>query len=186
MIDDGLADDELLARSRAEPDAFGAFYCRHEDAVLRFFLRRTRRAELAADLTAETFAAALESAERFRPGPAPAEAWLFGIARNVLMSSLRRGSVEDRARNALEMPPLALTDQALDRVEELMDAAKAAPLLELVHDLPSAQRAAVKARVIDELPYGEIASSLGCSESVVRQRVSRGLRTLRLRLGERK
>jgi hypothetical protein len=42
--------------------------------MLVFFLRRTSSAELAADLTAEVFAAALASSRRFRPGKNPAAA----------------------------------------------------------------------------------------------------------------
>jgi DNA-directed RNA polymerase specialized sigma24 family protein len=43
-------------------------------------MRRTRDAELAADLTAETFAAALAARARFDPGRGSASAWLFGLA----------------------------------------------------------------------------------------------------------
>jgi DNA-directed RNA polymerase specialized sigma24 family protein len=42
----------------------------------------------------------------------------------------------------------------------------------------------VIARHVDGESYGEIAARLACSESVVRQRVSLGLRALRARLGE--
>lgn len=58
-------------------------------------------------------------------------------------------------------------------------------LEEALRQLPAAQRDAIFARVVEERPYGEIASSLQTSEMVVRQRVTRGLRTLRERLGER-
>jgi DNA-directed RNA polymerase specialized sigma24 family protein len=37
----------------------------------------------------------------------------------------------------------------------------------------------VKGRVLHERSYDELALSLRCSQSVVRQRVSRGLRSLR-------
>lgn len=61
--------DEALLRATAEgdADAFAGFYRRHEEGMLLFFLRRTRDAETAADLTAEVFAAALGSSARFRP-----------------------------------------------------------------------------------------------------------------------
>lgn len=55
----------------------------------------------------------------------------------------------------------------------------------LLAELPPDERAAVRARVIDERPYGEIARSLGCSEMVVRKRVSRGLARLRAGLATR-
>ena len=51
---------------------------RYERPVLAFFLYRVGDPELAADLTAEVFAAALASLSRYRPGRAPASAWLFG------------------------------------------------------------------------------------------------------------
>jgi RNA polymerase sigma factor (sigma-70 family) len=168
-------DSDLLAGDAA---AFGTFYARHEDAMLAFFLRRVRRADLAADLTAETFAAALGSRHTHDPSRGEARGWLFGIARNVLATSLRRGQVEDDARRRLGMERLVLDDAALARVEELAGS----PVLAALDDLPPDQRAAVAGRVVQERSYEELAAALQCSESVVRQRVSRGLRTLRSRL----
>jgi RNA polymerase sigma factor (sigma-70 family) len=170
-------DERLLALARQEPSAFGAFYRRHEDRMLSYFLSRVGDPEVAADLTAETFAAALASAHRFRPRRQPAAAWLFGIARNTLAMSRRRGRVEVRARRRLGMAPLVLTDELVERIEELDGTA-----LELVDGLPPDQRDAVRARVVDERDYDEIAKDMRCSEAVVRKRVSRGLGTLRARL----
>jgi RNA polymerase sigma-70 factor (ECF subfamily) len=180
-----LSDEELLAATRRDPDAFGAFYRRHEKAMLLFFLRRTSGAEAAADLTAEVFAAALASSRRFRPGKAPAVAWLYGIANNKLASSRNRGRVEERARRRLEAEPLVLTDEAIERVEALADAERSAEVLEeLLAQLPPEQHAAVRSHIVEERHYGEIACELECSQAVVRQRVSRGLRNLRMRLNE--
>lgn len=158
---------------------FAAFYRRHEDAVLGYFLKRTRSAELAADLTAETFARALEGRERFDGRRGDAGAWLFGIARNVLSRSLDRGRVEDDVRRRLSMQPLVLDDQAIARIEAVGDA----PALDALAALPDEQAQAVRGRVIDEVGYEELARRLDCSESVVRQRVSRGLRAMRAELG---
>jgi RNA polymerase sigma-70 factor (ECF subfamily) len=169
-------DDELLARARREPAAFGTFYERYERLVLGYFMRRTRDPELAADLTAETFAAALVAARRYRRDGAPASAWLIGIARNTLSSSLRRTRVEDRARRRLGMEPLPLDDELLERIERIGGDARVESLLS---QLTPDQSDAVRARVLGEEDYAVIASRLRCSESVVRQRVSRGLATLR-------
>jgi DNA-directed RNA polymerase specialized sigma24 family protein len=67
----GATDAELLSRTREDPQAFGAFYDRFEADVLAFFWRATRRGDLAADLTAETFAQALASAGGFDPALRP-------------------------------------------------------------------------------------------------------------------
>ena len=174
---DDTPDEKLLSSTRAEPAAFGAFYRRHEDRVLGYFLARVGDPEVAADLTAETFAAALASAHRFRPRKEPASAWLFGVARNNLAMSRRRGRVEARARRRLGMAPLVLTDDAVERITALDRTA-----LALVDELPDDQQDALRARVIDERDYADIARDLRCSEAVVRKRVSRGLGVLRARL----
>jgi RNA polymerase sigma factor (sigma-70 family) len=177
---DRSSDEELLSACRREPAAFGVFYDRHEERLLRYFLGRVGDAEVAADLTAETFAAALAGAHRFRARKGPAVAWLFGIARNTLAASRRRGRVEARARRRVGARPIVLTDEVLERIDALSGTA-----LELVEELPAEQRAAVRARIVDDREYADIAKDLRCSEQVVRKRVSRGLARLRDRLGER-
>lgn len=178
-MSDRRTDLELLRATPREAAAFGAFYERHEETILLFLLRRTGDPELAADLTAETFAQALIGCERFRPGPAPAVAWLIGIARNTLAMSRRRGRVEAAARQRLAMQPMILDDDALERLERLDEHGSLTAALDA---LPPEQRDAVRARVIDEQEYPEIARALLCSEQVVRKRVSRGLSALRTRL----
>jgi RNA polymerase sigma factor (sigma-70 family) len=174
---DGASDEVLLESSAASPEAFGAFYRRYEERVVRYFLRRVREPDLAADLTAETFAAALASSKRFRRRREPADAWLFGIARKVLAMSRRRGTIDARARRRLGMPVLVVTDEALERIAQLDGEA-----MDLMEELPPAHREAVRARVVDELGYPEVAARLRCSEALARQRVSRGLRELRERM----
>lgn len=180
---DQMSDEALLRLAAHAPEAFATFYRRHENAMLVFFMRRTRQAEIAADLTAEVFAAALGSAHRFRPRKEPAVAWLYGIANHKLASSVRRGRVEDRARQRLGMQPVVVTDEALDAVVALADAQRSAAVLaELLDRLPPDQHQAVRMHVIDERDYHDIADELTCSQAVIRQRVSRGLRTLRSQL----
>jgi RNA polymerase sigma factor (sigma-70 family) len=176
----GESDEELLSAARSDPGAFGALYGRFEERMLRFFLSRVGDPEVAADLTAETFAAALASVGRFRAKKGAAGAWLFGIAHNTLAMSARRGRVEARARQRMGMPPLELTDTLLERIDAL-----GGPALERVRELPPEQQRAVRARVIDDRDYADIAKDLRCSEAVVRKRVSRALTQMREELGER-
>src|ERR1700680_2687084 len=92
------SDGELLGTTGSQPDAFATFYDRYETAVVGYFTRRNGDPEVAADLTAEVFAAALRAAQRDRPETPTAAGWLFTIARNTLAKSLRRGRVEAHAR----------------------------------------------------------------------------------------
>ncbi len=58
-------------------------------------------------------------------------------------------------------------------------------ILALAQGLPTPLREALEARVVQERPYEEIAADLRCSQSVVRQRVSRALKSLRSQMEER-
>jgi RNA polymerase sigma factor (sigma-70 family) len=174
-------DDELLARALRDSSAFGAFYRRYERPMLRYFMQRVADAELAADLAAETFAAALQSLARYRPGDGSAAGWLFAIANHTLLKSWRRERVESRARRRLGLPPLVLDDDLLDEIERAAADERAAQLLAT---LPEAQAIAIRGRVVQDLDYDELARRLRCSEAVVRKRVSRGLAGLRRQLRE--
>lgn len=181
---DPRSDEQLLADTGSDAAAFAEFYERHLPAVLQFFLARTRNREIAADLAAELFAEALVRRRKYDLRRGSARTWLYVMARSKLLDSLRRGQVEDRARQRLGIEPLALTDEDLDRVEELANHAGGEGVLALLDDLPACMREAVGARVLEEKDYAEISRGLQCSEAVVRKRVSRGLAVLRGKLGE--
>jgi RNA polymerase sigma-70 factor, ECF subfamily len=117
-----IDDDALLVAAVDDPEAFARFYRHHVRAVFAYFRRRTADAETAADLTAETFAAALEGRRRYDPERGPAAGWLYGIARRRLIALQRRGRVERGARRRMGMARIELTDEMLERVEAIADA----------------------------------------------------------------
>jgi RNA polymerase sigma-70 factor (ECF subfamily) len=173
----GLGDEALLLSG--DPEDFGRFYDRYVDAMLAYFQRRTRDPEVAADLTAETFAAALVARRRYRRSGATPAGWLYGIAQHKLADYWRHGHAEDRMRRRLDMEAIPFTAEDAELVRWLgEDAAEA-----LVTALPADQAAAVRAHVLEDRDYAEVARDVHASEAVVRQRVSRGLRALRDRVG---
>jgi RNA polymerase sigma-70 factor (ECF subfamily) len=172
--------DEVLLRATrdGEPEAFGEFYERRRALVLAYLRSRVLDAETAGDLLGETFAAALLlTRDPERPIPEEPAAWLMAVARNKLIDSIRRGRVEGMARERLALERLEIDDEDIARIDEL---AASTDVEGSLRDLLSAdQHAALRARILDELEYADIARELRCSESVVRKRVSRALRTLR-------
>jgi len=178
-------DRELLEIARAgDAEAFGDFYRRRHGVVLAFLRPRVRNSELAADLMCETFASALMVVhDPKRELPREPVAWLVTIAHHELLDALRRGTVADGARRRLSLEPLALEDQDLAAVEDA--AAQADLMAQLAIELPADQLRALTDRVLGERGYPEIARELGCSEAVVRKRVSRALSTLRTNRGAR-
>jgi RNA polymerase sigma-70 factor (ECF subfamily) len=176
-----VSDEQLL--SARDAASFELFYRRHVEPVLGFFARRTRDPELAADLCAETFAAALAGRHRYRPEAGAAAAWLYGIGSKKLADAQRRGYAERRARRRLGMERIELADDDFARIERLGEAGEARVLMDR---LAPDQRDAITRHVLDERPYEQIATELETSEAVVRKRVSRGLAAMRQRMGVRR
>lgn len=184
------SDADLLAGTRQHPELFAVVYRRHVDAVLAFALSRLGDRQLAADVTAETFAQALVSATNFREDKTEHEAtarpWLMGIARHLIARTVRNGRVERRARRRLGVPHLSLTDEDYQRVEARLDAREhGSTLIAAMADLSEPPRRAVQLRVLEQRPYAEVAATLGCSTGAARVRVSRALRELARALHQR-
>lgn len=178
------SDEQLLVAALHDARAFGELYRRYEKPILAYMYRSTGRAEVAADLAAETFARALESVESYDPDRGPAGGWIFGIGRHVLARSLERASVERRARERMGMAELVIEDATVERIERMAESEEGARALALLADLPDEQGEAIRLRVLEEQDYAELSDHLECSEAVVRKRVSRGLAGLRRKLGE--
>jgi RNA polymerase sigma-70 factor (ECF subfamily) len=173
------SDEKLIAAAQEGDDrAFAEFYRRYLPVVMAFHRRAVGDAQLALDLTAETFAGLVVGLDRFDPRLGSGLSFLLGIAGNKQRESFRRGRVESEARRRLALEPLRVDDAALAQVDERAEAA-ASGLLASLATLPDDQRAAIEARVLDERAYADIAGELRCSEAVVRQRVRRGLMRLR-------
>jgi RNA polymerase sigma-70 factor (ECF subfamily) len=169
------SDAALIAASRTDAGAFRELYDRYAERVLVYHRRRSGDEDAAHELTAETFAQAWLVRHRFRDEcGGTAGPWLFGIARNVLLHSVRRRALEQRARERLGMRielPHAIPEEAwLDGLDEALDA------------LPGPQREAIRLRIEEDLGYDEVAATLGTTPAAARVRVHRGLAALRTRL----
>jgi RNA polymerase sigma-70 factor (ECF subfamily) len=179
---DMTSDAQLVAAARSDPAAFRALYERHAERVHAYHLRRTGDPDAAYDLTAETFAQAWLCRTRFRDeADGSAGPWLFGIARHVLLASVRQRQLERGACERLGV--LAALQQEAAAVEprdEWLDG-----LDEALADLPATQQDAIRLRIVDDLAYEDAADRLDTTPQAVRARVSRGLTSLRNRLSHR-
>ena len=112
---DRWTDERLLHAppAGAAGRTFEAFYCRHERLIAAYHLRRVPDPETAADLTAETFAQALESRVRFEPrGPGSAGRWLYGIAANVRSMSVPEATIRKRVSRGIAALRKAVQESA--------------------------------------------------------------------------
>jgi RNA polymerase sigma factor (sigma-70 family) len=178
-MSNSMSDEELLVDGEAE--GFAMLYERRHP-LIRGYLRRRLGAhpDLVLDLVAETFARALERREQFDADRGSAAGWLVGIARNLMLDAVRRGRVDDASRRRLGMQRIPFEQQELELLERDRDS----ELERALARLPTEQREAIEKRVLEEEPYAAIAAGIGCSEQVLRKRVSRGLATLRREVRE--
>jgi RNA polymerase sigma-70 factor (ECF subfamily) len=161
-------------------------YDDNAEDLLRFFARRTVDSQLALDLVSETFAEAIASRGSFHGDSLEdGRRWLFGIARNLMNSYFRRGSVEKRAMQRFRFEPVEVSADDATQIEQLAQLAEMRAAVDGALDrLKPAYREAVRARIIEQKGYAEIAKATGASEDVVRARVSRGLKKLKKELEE--
>jgi RNA polymerase sigma-70 factor (ECF subfamily) len=170
-----FSDAELIASSDRDPLGFSELYTRHVAVVYAWLSRRLPWA--ASDLTAETFARALLSRDGFRADQGDsALPWLLGIARHVLVDTMRQDQIQTRARERLGLPVDLAIEDGFTEVEDRLSPRMA--LARQVNALPPGEREALELRVIEELAYDQVAETLDIRPTAARLRVSRALRRL--------
>lgn len=173
-------DVELIAMVERRSGAMRELYRRHVDAVLAFLVRRGLDVETAADLTAETFAAALVAAPRFRPGPVPVRGWLFAIADHKRVDLVRRDRSSTDARRRLGLGDVRVQPDDIADLEERLDCtAIGRAAMGRIDDLPPAERDAVLAHIVRDEELADLARRLDITVPTLRRRIQRGLRRLR-------
>lgn len=171
-------DSDLLCASAVDPDAFGLFFDRYYGPLLSYFVARVRSPENAADLCAETVAAALDGAARFDSTLGSARQWLYGIAHHKLSRYWRDLRVSREARDRLGVAQVTVDAATIAAFTQVEAGADKGALFAALDQLPTEQAAAVRLRVLEELEYSEVARRLGCREGAARVRVHRGLKRL--------
>jgi RNA polymerase sigma factor (sigma-70 family) len=172
-----------MAQIAHDPDAFEAFYREHLDAVQRFVARRVHDPYLAADLTADVFLAAIDSAHTYRPSRGEPLGWLYGVARNVVAAEHRRSARERRAASRIPASADLVDPDDLARLDERIDAAADARRLYLAMDrLAAGERAVLELVALEGLTVREAARVLEIRPVTARVRLHRTRRRLREQL----
>lgn len=182
MAGNSWSDAELLGRVPA-PDAMGAFYERHVDAVFRFAVRRCRNPEDVADLVSTVFVELFSAAPSYDGRRGDARPWLIGIASRCLADQQRADYSRAALAEKLAAAP-ELWDEEHERVERMIDAARAAPAVEraLSERLTRAERDMFLLVAHDDLTAAQAARSLGLTAVAGRMRLARARHKLRAAL----
>jgi RNA polymerase sigma factor (sigma-70 family) len=165
-----------------DPDIFEVFYREHVDAVQRFVVRRVGDRERAADLTAEIFVAAIDSASRYRQQRGTPRTWILGIARVIVANDFRRRDRQRIGEERLRGSALLDEDDAARLDARIDAAARSRELYEAMDRLPDGERAVLELVAIDELKLAEAAAAIGIRPVTARVRLHRARRKLRTEL----
>ena len=166
--------DEDLYRAVKKGDrgALGELYERREPGLYRYALYASGSRAAAEEVTQEIFLRLIGPGVRFDEQRGSLEAYLYGVARNLLR-------VRPRALN-LEEADEPATDE--DTLRGLIADERSAALLAAVRELPAGYRDAVLLCDLEEKSYEEAARLMGCPVGTVRSRLHRARALLSARL----
>lgn len=176
-------DDELMAAvARDSTAALEQLMTRWQPGVYRFVYRGVRNAEVAEELTQETFWRLWRAREQYKPG-GKFSAWLLRIASRLILDYYRKQARRPQlyGNEAIgEIVPTTVDrpDQAA-RGSQLKEALEAA-----IERLPVNQRLALQMNRFKAMSYREIAEALDCSVGSVEQLIYRARKKLRNELSE--
>lgn len=183
----GVSDEALMARyARGDAAAFDQLYRRHELRVWRYLERNVRNRATADDLMQEVWFAVARDAARYQPS-ARFTTWLFTIAHNRMIDSLRTGrrqvsldDLEDAAGSSLQLA----ADPNSSPFAAAVARDQAAAIIRAVEELPDEQRAAFLLQVEGGLDVEDIAAVTGSSFETTKSRLRYARTKLRESLRE--
>jgi RNA polymerase sigma-70 factor (ECF subfamily) len=166
----------VQSHSALEEEAFRGWYERTLPRVYAYLFNRCgRNADLAEELTQQTFVDAVHSRRSTVASQSPE--WMIGVARHKLLDYFRR---RERRENGFLRLVAGRPPQSISMDETGPDDRISIALARL----PAAQRAAVVLRYVDDLPVREVARLLGRSEASAESLLSRARAALRQQLSE--
>ncbi len=179
-----MTDSQLIREIKdGNAELYSQLIDRYERKILAFIynmLKSARLEMMAEDLCQETFYKAYRSLKTFREVEASFSTWLYTIARNTVLSELRK---QKNVKVSLEQSgyvPLAsaesMPEQSMLRNEKVNMVRKA------INNLPEKQRSALILREYDQLDYQEIANILGQTVSSVKSLLFRARASVKTQL----
>lgn len=179
-----MTDSQLIREIKeGNIECYAELIRRYEKKILTFVSHMLRQAHLehvAEDICQETFYKAYKSIHSFRDVEATFSTWLYTIARNSVLSELRKSRNSDvYLEDTLQVPIVSyerLPEQQLLRNEREVLVRQA------INSLPEKQRSALILREYEQMDYNEIASILDLTVSSVKSLLFRARQSIRAEL----
>jgi RNA polymerase sigma-70 factor (ECF subfamily) len=169
------SDSDLMIQVReGRVAALGELFERHHAALYRFCLRMTRNRAESEDLVQEVFTRMLKHSAGFKPD-AGFSPWMYRIAHNVAVDSLRKSSRTSPADEELESRPADVAPSD----EQFAEREQAGLVRRALLELPADRREVLLMSRYELKSYEEVAEALGVSVGTVKTRVHRAIKQLR-------
>jgi RNA polymerase sigma-70 factor (ECF subfamily) len=168
-------DGDLIALAKqGDREAFGQLYERYADALYRYLRTRVGSDEDAEDLTENVFVRCFESLETYEERGWPYSAFLYQVARNLLVNHYRQGTSPQPLdeHESIEAREPGLEQRLSDR-EDVLQARQA------LSRLPADYQEIIRLRVLMDMPTSTVAEWMKRSEGAVRVLLHRALKALR-------
>jgi RNA polymerase sigma factor (sigma-70 family) len=160
---------------RQDRGKFEELYQFYVHRIFRYHYSRVGDQQVAEDLTAQTFLAALETFDHFREGGCIA-AWLFGIARNKAIDHYRKRIIVD------PLDEVTLSSVENDPLTGIIHSERRAVLAGLIRALPENERELLRLRYLGEMSFDEIGHALRRNADAVKKTLYRLLQRLQRQL----
>jgi RNA polymerase sigma-70 factor (ECF subfamily) len=175
-VDQPISETQVHSGS---PQLAEELYREHHEHIFRFIWSRVHDAQLAEDLTGEVFTRMVANLSGFRDRSLPFRAWLYRIARNLIIDQHRRESSAGALADVVEQPisqtspeEQAETTLTLENVQRALQR------------IDPEQREVVELRFLGELSLEEVSLVMNKSIPAVKSLQHRGLASLRAHLKE--
>ena len=155
----------------------GELYEQHAAAVWRYALRLTGDRARAEDVVQETLLRAWQHPEVTDDGDRSVRAWLFTVARNMIIDDRRSA----RSRNEVTQPSTEHEQATPDEVNAALDRLLVA---DAIAQLSAEHRAVIRRSYYQGWTMAQIAADLDIAEGTVKSRLHYAVRALRLTLQE--
>lgn len=177
MMPHVTTDSELIVRAKSgDHNAFAQIYERYAPAIYRYIYFRVGEAELAEDLQAEVFLRMYEGLQRYEERGWPISAWLYRIAHDRTVDTMRR-------RRHRRHVPFELWDGSCDGPESSVGVQlEHEELRRTLRDLTDDQRTVLTMRFMADMSVQEVARTLGRTEGSVKALQHRGIQSLARRM----
>jgi RNA polymerase sigma-70 factor, ECF subfamily len=162
---------------------------KYRSPLVNFLARMVRDRGVAEDLAQEVFLRVYRARKAYSPS-AKFTTWMFRIASNLALNSLRDGrnrQMEISMDQSMDIgdeegPGWEVADRRPGIEHDLIARDRASLIRRAIEQLPDKQRAAVLLHKYQELDYDEIARILECSEAALKSLLFRAYETLRVEL----